>query len=71
MVRWIETFSGTVIGVTLFMPANAADWQKLFAILAPPTFTATYQATRAAWPAIRAYLDSGGAVPPVGAAGHG
>lgn len=59
VVRWIETFAGTLVGVTLFMPQDAADWQKLLAVLVPPSVTATYQAGRAAWPALKAFLLAG------------
>lgn len=62
--RFVEAFAGAAAMVTLFMPSNAQDWQKLGALLIGPFFVALYQAGRGAWPAIKKWLDSGGEVAP-------
>lgn len=56
VVDFIETFAALLVGVTLFMPSNAEDWQKLAILLATPALSALVSAGRRSWPAIRAWL---------------
>ena len=56
VVDFLETFAALLVGVTLFMPSNAQDWQKLALVLATPALSALVSAGRRSWPAIRAWL---------------
>lgn len=69
IVRFIESFGGSVVGLTLFMPANAADWQKIGVLFLQPLITSLYQAGRGAWPSIKQFLESGGEEEPVVSSG--
>jgi hypothetical protein len=56
IVDFVETFAALLVGVTLFMPANSEDWQKLAMILLTPAVSAFVSAGRRAWPQIRKWL---------------
>ena len=56
IVDFIETFAAMLVGVSLFMPSNSEDWQKLAIVLATPALSALVSAARRSWPAIRGWL---------------
>lgn len=56
VVDFLETFAALLVGVSLFMPSNAEDVQKLGILLATPALSALVSAGRRSWPAIRAWL---------------